>query len=237
MTLSVIVPVYNEEKRVERALARLLECDFVEEIIVVDDGSTDNSRKLIEDFLVTSPKLRLAIHEYNKGKGKAIRTALEHCTKEVIAIHDSDLEYDPADIEKLFQQIQLGKADVVYGSRFLGSQPRRTLFYWHYLGNKFLTTICNMASDLNLTDIETCHKVFRRSLVSRIKLQENRFGIEPELTIKFARAGAIIYEVGISYEGRTYKDGKKIGWKDGFSAIYCILKYSTSPKKFWLKVG
>ena len=135
----------------------------------------------------------------------------------------------------LQQPIILGKADVVYGSRFVGSQPKRALFFLHYLGNKLLTTLSNLASNLNLTDMETCHKVFRRSLISRIKLKENRFGIEPEMTIKFARAGAIIFEVGISYQGRTYKDGKKIGWKDGFSAIYCILKYSISPKKVWLR--
>lgn len=235
MSLSVIVPVYNEQNRVVAALTRLLDCNFVDEIIIVDDGSTDNSKNLIQEFILKSPKFKLASHENNEGKGKAIRTALEYCTKEIIAIHDADLEYDPAELDKLQQQIILGKADVVYGSRFLGSQPKRVLLYWHYLGNKFLTTLTNMVSNLNLTDMETCQKVFKKSLISRIELKENRFGIEPEVTIKFARAGAIIFEMGISYEGRTYKDGKKIGWKDGFSAIYCILKHSISPKKSWLR--
>ena len=235
MTLSVIVPVYNEEKRVLEAIARLLECNFVDEIVIVNDGSTDDSKRIIEGILENSSKVLLISHERNEGKGKAIRTALQYCTKDIVAIHDADLEYDPVEIAMLQQPIILGKADVVYGSRFVGSQPKRALFFWHYLGNKLLTTLSNLASNLNLTDMETCHKVFRRSLISRIKLKENRFWIEPEMTIKFARAGAIIFEVGISYQGRTYKDGKKIGWKDGFSAIYCILKYSISPKKVWLR--
>jgi glycosyltransferase involved in cell wall biosynthesis len=234
MTLSVIVPVYNEELRVVEALTTLLECDFVDEVVVVDDGSTDNSRALIEECVVRYSKLRLISLNVNHGKGKAIRTALEYCTKEVIAIHDADLEYDPRELAELQKPIILGRADVVFGSRFLGSQPKRVLFYWHSLGNKFLTTLSNSVSNLNLTDMETCHKVFRRSLILKIKLNENRFGIEPEMTIKFARAGAVIYEIGVSYQGRTYKDGKKIGWKDGFSAIYCIVKYAILPKKLWL---
>jgi glycosyltransferase involved in cell wall biosynthesis len=234
VTLSVIVPVYNEESRVTEALTKLLNCEFVDEVVVVDDGSTDKSRELIEKFALKSNKIIVLIHEKNQGKGQAIRSALKECSKELIAIHDADLEYDPSEIAELQKPILQGVADVVYGSRFIGSKPKRALLFWHSIGNKILTTFSNLVSNINLSDMETCQKVFKNSLISRIKLRESRFGIEPELTIKFARAGARIFEIGISYQGRSYSDGKKIGWKDGFSAIYCILKYAIVPKRFWL---
>ena len=234
MALSVIVPVYNEENTVLEALTNLSECSFIDEIIVINDGSTDSSQSIIEKCVLGYPKLRLISMSFNQGKGKAIRTALEYCTMDIVAIHDADLEYDPLALAELQKPILQGNADVVYGSRFVGSQPKRVLLFWHSLGNKFLTTLSNLVTNLNLTDMETCHKVFKRSLVSRIKLSENRFGIEPELTIKFARAGAVIYEIGIPYKGRTYKEGKKIGWKDGFSAIYCVIKFAIIPKRLWL---
>jgi len=234
MSLSVIVPVFNEENTILEVATNLSECDFIDEIIVINDASTDNSQNIIEKNMFNFPKLKLITLSINQGKGNAIRTGIKYCSRDIIAIQDADLEYDPLVLSKLYKPILNGYADVVYGSRFMGDKPRRVLFYWHSLGNKFLTGLTNMVTNLNLTDMETCQKVFKKSLVSKIKLSENRFGIEPELTVKFARAGAIIYEMGIPYKGRTYKEGKKITWKDGFSAIICIFKYSVLPKKLWL---
>jgi glycosyltransferase involved in cell wall biosynthesis len=234
MSLSVIVPVFNEENTILEVLTNLSDCNFIDEIIVINDGSTDNYQNMIEKSMLNFPKLKLITLSINQGNGKAIRAGIEDCSRDIIAIQDADLEYDPLALAELYKPILEGRADVVYGSRFIGDKPKRVLYYWHSIGNRFLTSLTNMLANLNLTDMETCQKVFKRSLISKIKLTENRFGIEPELTIKFARSGAIIYEIGIPYHGRTYKEGKKITWKDGFSAVQCIVKYAFLPKKLWL---
>lgn len=234
MSISVIVPVFNEENTILEVLTNLSSCNFIDEIIIINDASTDNSQSIIEKYMLNFPKMKLITLSRNYGKGNAIRTGIEYCSGDIIAIQDADLEYDALVLAELCKPILYGQADVVYGSRFMGDKPRRVLFYWHSLGNKFLTSLTNIVTNLNLTDMETCQKVFKKSLVSKINLTENRFGIEPELTVKFARAGAIIYEIGIPYRGRTYKEGKKITWKDGFVAIVCIIKYAILPKKLWL---
>ena len=195
------------------------------EVIVVDDCSTDGSRQLLQSM---QPALydQLVLHERNAGKGAALRSGIAAATGEVVLIQDADLEYDPQEYPRLLAPIVAGEADVVYGSRFIGSGPHRVLYFWHRLGNGFLTLMSNMFTNLNLTDMETCYKVFRREIVQSIRIEENRFGFEPEITAKIARMHCRIYEIGISYRGRTYEQGKKIGWKDGVRAIYCILKYN-----------
>lgn len=225
--LSVVIPCYNEVKTLENLLDAVHRSSVNnKEIIVVDDGSTDGTRELIRTQLKS--KIGVAIeHERNSGKGAALRTGIAAATGDIVIIQDADLEYDPQEYPRLIAPIIEGKADVVYGSRFLGHGPHRVLYFWHYLGNRFLTLISNMFTNLNLSDMETCYKVFRRDVVQRIDITENRFGFEPEVTAKIARMPGIrIYEVGISYYGRTYAEGKKIGWKDGVRAIYCILKYA-----------
>ncbi len=222
-SVSVIVPALNEQATIAACLARVLDQPFVAEVIVVDDGSEDNTAAIVAGF--EDSRVRLLSHRVNRGKGASIRTAVPLCTAAFIAIQDADLEYDPVDLGRLLGPLESGEADVVYGSRFLPTGARRALYFWHSMGNKALTLACNMASNLNLTDMETCYKVFRRECLQSLVLEEDRFGIEPELTIKAAAAGFAVYEVGISYHGRTYDEGKKIGWKDGVSAIRCIVKY------------
>lgn len=224
--LSVIIPCYNEV----HTLATLLDAVHAsptegKQIIVVNDGSTDGTTELIRDKL--HDKIDVVIsHEYNQGKGAALRNGIAAALGDVVIIQDADLEYDPQEYPRLIQPIHNGKADVVYGSRFLGHEPRRVLFFWHYVGNRLLTLLSNMFTNLNLSDMETGYKVFRREVAQKIKIEENRFGFEPEITAKVARLPGIrIYEVGISYYGRTYAEGKKINWKDGMRAIYCIFKY------------
>jgi glycosyltransferase involved in cell wall biosynthesis len=225
-TLSIVIPCYNEAQTLEAILLAVLASPVGrKQVIVVDDASTDGTADLIRHRL--GDKIDIAIHhEKNLGKGAALRDGLSVATGDIVIIQDADLEYNPQEYPRLIQPILDGKADVVYGSRFLGHDPHRVLFFWHYAGNRFLTLLSNMFTNLNLSDMETGYKVFRRQIIQGIDVQENRFGFEPEVTAKVARMSGIrIYEVGISYYGRTYAEGKKISWKDGFRAIYCIIKY------------
>ncbi|TSD67959.1 glycosyltransferase family 2 protein [Inquilinus sp. KBS0705] len=230
--LSIIIPAYNEGSTIHLVLNKIKAVELihgiVKEIIIVDDCSADDTQQSISRYRAANPDLdiRYFKHEVNKGKGAALHTGIAQATGEYLIIQDADLEYDPAEYNDLLKPVCIGFADVVYGSRFMGSNPHRILFFWHTIGNRWLTFLCNMVSNLNLTDMETCYKLFDTKLIQSVKLKEQRFGFEPEVTIKIARVPKIrIYEVGISYYGRTYEDGKKIGWKDGVRAIYCILKY------------
>lgn len=230
--LSIIIPVYNEENTISQILNKIkvlkLVNDISKEIIVVDDCSTDNTDGVIRAFISKNPEIKIQYyqHNINKGKGASLHTGISIATGEYLIIQDADNEYDPNEYNDLLKPVLSGFADVVYGSRFAGSNPHRILFFWHTIGNKFLTFLINMFSNLNLTDMETCYKLFNTKMIQSLKLNEKRFGFEPEVTIKIARVPKIrIYEVGISYYGRGYDEGKKIGWKDGFRAIYCILKY------------
>ena len=222
--ISIVIPVYNECKTLLELIQRVSDVPFDKEIIIVDDCSTDGTRDLLKNLSVEN--VRLAFHDKNLGKGAALQTGFSMVSGEIILIQDADLEYDPRDYPQLLQPIFDDKADVVYGSRFVGGAPHRVVFFWHMMGNKFLTFLSNMFTNLNLTDMESCYKVFRKDVLGRLRLEEKRFGFEPEFTAKVAKLDVRIYEVGISYSGRTYKEGKKIGWKDGFSAIKCILKYN-----------
>lgn len=231
-TLSIVIPVYNEARTIHQILDLLRGLELIhnigKEIILVDDCSTDNSAAVIAAYAARYPELglRLLHHATNQGKGAALHTGIREATGDYVIVQDADLEYDPEEYNLLFKPILRGFADVVYGSRFMGGNPHRILFFWHSIGNAVLTFLSNMVTDLNLTDMETCYKLFRRDLVQGLHLEEKRFGFEPEVTAKLARVpGVRIYEVGISYYGRTYAEGKKIGWRDGFRAIYCILKY------------
>ena len=232
-TLSVVIPVYNEGKTIHLILDKVravnLLNDTQKEIIVVNDASTDSTPDSLQSYQKQHPNLKLNIyhHKTNKGKGAALHTGINEATGEYLVVQDADLEYDPAEYNILLKPILDGVADVVYGSRFVGGKPHRILFYWHSIGNKFLTSLSNMFSGLNLTDMETCYKLFRREIIQSVKLKEQRFGFEPEVTAKISKIENVrIYEVGISYYGRTYKEGKKINWKDGFRAIYCIFRYN-----------
>ncbi|UTW63405.1 glycosyltransferase family 2 protein [bacterium SCSIO 12741] len=231
--LSIIIPAYNEAATIHLILNKVGEVKIVEgiekEIIIVDDCSKDGTYETLQAYKNDHPEMNIRTlrHEVNKGKGAALHTGIEHATGEYLIIQDADLEYDPEEYNDLLKPVLNGNADVVYGSRFQGANPHRILFFWHTIGNKFLTFLSNMFTNLNLTDMETCYKLFDTKILQSIKLNENRFGFEPEVTAKISRIPKIrIYEVGISYYGRTYEEGKKIGWKDGFRAIYCILKYN-----------
>ena len=224
MALSVVIPVYNEVGTIREVVNRVRAVDIVEEIVIVDDCSTDGSRDLYPDI---EPLVdRIILLPKNRGKGNAIREGLAHVTGEFVVIQDADLEYNPQEYTNLIQPLLEGKADVVYGSRFISAGPHRVLYYWHSVANYWLTTLSNIFTNLNLTDMETCYKMFRTSVVKRFQIQEKRFGMEPEITAKLARLKARFYEIGISYDGRTYEEGKKIGLKDAFRAFWCILKYS-----------
>jgi glycosyltransferase involved in cell wall biosynthesis len=223
--LSVVIPVFNESATIEQVVNRVNEVSLKIELVAVDDGSTDRSLEILERLKEAGRIDRLIVHESNQGKGAALKTGFEAASGDIIIVQDADLEYDPSEYRKLLQPILDGKADVVFGSRFMGGEPHRVLYFWHYVGNRLLTILSNMATNLNLSDMETCYKCFRREVLQGLSIQERGFGVEPELTAKVARGGWSVYEVGISYSGRTYAEGKKIGWKDGFRALWCILKY------------
>ena len=224
--LSVVMPVYNEAATVERAVAAVLAQRPVQELIIVDDGSRDGTRDILARLAENTPRIRLFVQEANQGKGAALRKGFAQATAPYVIVQDADLEYDPAEYFLLLSPLLSGRADAVFGSRFKGAYSQRVLYYWHAVGNKFLTSLSNMATNINLSDLETCYKVFRRDVIQKIELEEDRFGFEPEVTAKIARLGLRIYEVAISYHGRTYAEGKKIGWQDGVHAIWCIVKYN-----------
>jgi glycosyltransferase involved in cell wall biosynthesis len=233
--LSILIPAYNEARTIHLILDKIKSVELIQgvtkELIIVNDCSKDDTEEAINNYILLHPDLPISYykHEVNKGKGAAIHTAISKATGDLCIVQDADLEYDPQEFNILLKPVLDGFADVVYGSRFIGGNPHRILFFWHTIGNKFLTTLSNMMTNLNLTDMETCYKLFKTDLIQSIKLNEKRFGFEPEVTAKIAKIPKIrIYEVGISYYGRTYEEGKKIGWRDGFRAIYCILKYRFS---------
>ena len=226
MKLSVVIPCYNEVRTIRHIVDRVRAAPVAErEIIIVDDCSRDGTRDLLRTEIAPLVD-KVLFHEVNQGKGAALRTGFRAATGDVVVVQDADLEYDPQDYPRLLQPILEGKADVVFGSRFQGGQPHRVVYFWHMVGNKVLTLLSNMATNINLTDMETCYKVFRREVLQQIEIEENRFGFEPEITAKVARLVVVIYEVGISYYGRTYAEGKKIGWRDGFRALWAIAKYN-----------
>jgi glycosyltransferase involved in cell wall biosynthesis len=220
----VVIPCYNEESTVAAVIDKVVANPWVAEVIVVDDGSTDKSREILG--AIDLPELVVLLQPVNQGKGAALRCGFARATADYVIVQDADLEYDPEEFELLLGPLEDDKADVVFGSRFQSGRPHRVLYYWHSVGNRMLTTLSNMFTNLNLTDMETCYKAFRRSVIQSIVIEENRFGFEPEITAKIARGGWRVYEVGISYSGRTYAEGKKIGWRDGVRAFYCIVRYS-----------
>ena len=224
--LSVIMPVYNECATVADVIKTVLKQSEVAELIVVNDASTDGTGEELERVRSSDPRIKLLHHEKNQGKGASLRTGIAHATAEIVIIQDADMEYDPAEYPILLGPILRGKADAVFGSRFIGSQEHRVLYFWHSVGNNFLTLLSNMFTNLNLTDMETCYKAVKREILQSITIEENRFGFEPEITAKLSKKDIRIYEVAVSYHGRTYAEGKKINWKDGFRAIWCILRYS-----------
>lgn len=227
--LSVVIPVYNEVGTLHEIVERVQQVDIEKEIVIVDDASTDGSGELATTISNGADNVRVIRHERNRGKGHALRTGFTQATGDFVIVQDADLEYDPADYPKLLNPLLQDKADAVYGSRFLTASEHRVLYFRHYLGNRFLTLLSNLATDLNLTDMESCYKVFRRQLLQSLVLEEDRFGFEPEITSKIAKAGARVYEVGISYHGRTYAEGKKIRPRDGLWALWCIVKYAVKP--------
>lgn len=225
MLLSVVIPAYNEADTLEEIVRRVEGVAFKKEIIVIDDGSTDGTREICRR-LSDQNRIRTLRHERNRGKGAAVQTGFRHIRGDLVLVQDADLEYDPRDIPKLLEPLLAGRADVVFGSRFSGGEPHRVIFFWHSVGNRFLTLVSNMFTDLNLTDMEVCYKLFRREVIENLVLEEARFGFEPEIVAKVAIRRYRIYEAGISYSGRTYEEGKKIGWRDGVHALYCIVKYN-----------
>lgn len=227
--LSVVIPCYNEESTVAAVVDKVVANPWVAEVIVVDDGSTDKSGEILG--AIDEPKLVVVLQPVNQGKGAALRAGFARATADYVIVQDADLEYDPDEFELLLGPLEDDKADVVFGSRFQSGRPHRVLYYWHSVGNRLLTTLSNMFTNLNLTDMETCYKAFRRSVIQSIAIEENRFGFEPEITAKIARGGWRVYEVGISYSGRTYAEGKKIGWRDGVRAFYCIVRYSAMGQR------
>jgi glycosyltransferase involved in cell wall biosynthesis len=226
MKLSVIIPIYNEGATLREIVERVLAVPLEIELLCVDDGSTDGSRELLEELGGAHSQIRVLLQPRNMGKGAALRRGIQEAIGDVVVIQDADLEYDPSEYPLLLQPIIDEKADVVYGSRFVSGRPHRVLYFWHSMGNALLTLTSNAVTNLNLTDMETCYKVFRRDVIQSIQLEEDRFGFEPEVTVKIAKRRLRVYEVGISYSGRTYEEGKKIGWKDGIRALWCLAKYS-----------
>jgi len=227
MKLSVVIPVYNEAKTMDRIIEKVVsvKLNMESELVLVDDCSSDGTREMLRSLQEKHPDWKFVFHDKNQGKGAALRDGFKNATGDIILVQDADLEYDPGDYPALLKPILDGHADVVFGSRFAGGGTHRVVYFWHYLGNRFLTTLSNMMTDLNLTDMEVCYKVFKREVLKNIELRENRFGFEPEITAKVARGGWKVYEVPISYYGRNYSEGKKITWRDGFRALWCIIKY------------
>ncbi|MCS6856350.1 MAG: glycosyltransferase family 2 protein [Sandaracinaceae bacterium] len=235
--LSVVMPCYNERATIHKAIEQVLHCGISPlELIVVDDGSTDGTRELLQSGPALDPRVRVILHEKNMGKGAALRTGFRLARGRFVIVQDADLEYDPKDYPALLEPLLQDQADVVYGSRFAGGGSHRVLYYWHSVANHFLTTLSNMVTDINLTDMETCYKVFRKEVLDQITIEEDRFGFEPEITAKVAGLGVRIYEVPISYYGRTYAEGKKIGLKDAFRALYCIVRYGI-PARLQMRKG
>ncbi len=235
--LSAVMPSYNEAASIEAIVARVLASPWVAELLVVDDGSTDGTRDLLAKLADGEPRVRVLLQERNQGKGAALRRGFAEAGSEFVVVHDPDLEYDPTDYGVLLEPLLDGRADVVFGSRFLGNRAHRVLYFWHYVGNTLLTLASNASTDLNLTDMETCYKAFRREVIQSIDIEEDRFGFEPEVTAKLAAGGWRVYEVGISYDGRTYAEGKKIGWRDGIRALVCIVKYSPMRSRRGRRAG
>jgi glycosyltransferase involved in cell wall biosynthesis len=227
--LSVVIPCYNERATIATVVDQVLASPWTAEVIIVDDGSGDGTRDVLAGL--DDPRVRVILQPHNQGKGAALRRGFGEATAEYVVVQDADLEYDPAEYGALVKPLLDGLADVVYGSRFISSQPHRVLYYWHSVGNRFLTTLSNMFTNLNLTDMETCYKVFRREVIQSLVIEEDRFGFEPEVTAKVARGDWRVYELGISYNGRTYAEGKKIGWRDGVRAVWCILKFSRTGER------
>ncbi len=226
MKLSVVIPVYNERATLKLVVDKVLSVPIEIELICIDDGSNDGTREVLSELQILHPQMKVLLQPRNMGKGAALRLGIQEATGDYVIIQDADLEYNPDDYPLLLEPLIENKADVVYGSRFLGGRPHRVLYFWHSAGNWFLTLLSNSLTNINLTDMETCYKIFRREVIQSIPIEENRFGFEPEITVKIAKRRLRIYEVGISYQGRTYEEGKKIGWKDGFRALWCLFKYS-----------
>ena len=229
MKLSVVMPVYNEHETLRTIVPSVLAVPLDVELLCVDDGSKDGSRDILAELAREFSQVRVLLQPRNMGKGAALRRGIQEATGDFVIIQDADLEYDPKEYPMLLEPLVQGKADVVYGSRFMGPGPHRVLYYWHSVGNRLLTLLSNCVTNLNLTDMETCYKVFRREVIQSIPVEEDRFGFEPEITVKIAKRHLRVYEVGISYSGRTYEEGKKIGWRDGVRAIWCLIKYSIKP--------